>query len=411
MNKTVKIILGIVVLILLVFVLKYFKDSNAKEVVDYKTELPFYSSLDTKIVATGKLNPEEEIELKPQISGIVDQIFVEEGDLVRKGDLIAKIRVVPNEQALVSAKSRISTVKLTFENAKTLFNRNKTLFEKGVISKQDFENSELSLNQAEENFNQSKNDYQIIKRGSLSGGSSANTTIVAQISGTVLEIPVREGDQVIQSNNFNAGTTIATIADMSKMIFEGKVDESEVGKLEEGKDIVVILGAINEKEFPATLTFVAPKGVEQNGAVQFTVKADVKIESSTKIRAGYSANAEIEIESKDSVLVIKEALLQFNRITEKSFVEVLKDNGNFEIKKVEIGLSDGINVEILSGLKMEDKVKGVIYNMLITRNYHVKDKEEFMNSVDNYLTHKENNPNEKIYGASSRISTSSGAIY
>ena len=290
MNKTVKIILGIVVLILLVFVLKYFKDSNAKEVVDYKTELPFYSSLDTKIVATGKLNPEEEIELKPQISGIVDQIFVEEGDLVRKGDLIAKIRVVPNEQALVSAKSRISTVKLTFENAKTLFNRNKTLFEKGVISKQDFENSELSLNQAEENFNQSKNDYQIIKRGSLSGGSSANTTIVAQISGTVLEIPVREGDQVIQSNNFNAGTTIATIADMSKMIFEGKVDESEVGKLEEGKDIVVILGAINEKEFPATLTFVAPKGVEQNGAVQFTVKADVKIESSTKIRAGYCAD-------------------------------------------------------------------------------------------------------------------------
>ena len=357
MNKTVKIILGIVVLILLVFVLKYFKDSNAKEVVDYKTELPFYSSLDTKIVATGKLNPEEEIELKPQISGIVDQIFVEEGDLVRKGDLIAKIRVVPNEQALVSAKSRISTVKLTFENAKTLFNRNKTLFEKGVISKQDFENSELSLNQAEENFNQSKNDYQIIKRGSLSGGSSANTTIVAQISGTVLEIPVREGDQVIQSNNFNAGTTIATIADMSKMIFEGKVDESEVGKLEEGKDIVVILGAINEKEFPATLTFVAPKGVEQNGAVQFTVKADVKIESSTKIRAGYSANAEIEIESKDSVLVIKEALLQFNRITEKPFVEVLKDNGNFEIKKVEIGLSDGINVEITEGVEEGDEIK------------------------------------------------------
>ncbi len=373
MNKTVKIILGIVVLILLVFVLKYFKDSNAKEVVDYKTELPFYSSLDTKIVATGKLNPEEEIELKPQISGIVDQIFVEEGDLVRKGDLIAKIRVVPNEQALVSAKSRISTVKLTFENAKTLFNRNKTLFEKGVISKQDFENSELSLNQAEENFNQSKNDYQIIKRGSLSGGSSANTTIVAQISGTVLEIPVREGDQVIQSNNFNAGTTIATIADMSKMIFEGKVDESEVGKLEEGKDIVVILGAINEKEFPATLTFVAPKGVEQNGAVQFTVKADVKIESSTKIRAGYSANAEIEIESKDSVLVIKEALLQFNRITEKPFVEVLKDNGNFEIKKVEIGLSDGINVEITEGVEEGDEIK--VWNKASEENNEEEDDE------------------------------------
>jgi len=374
MNKTVKIILGVVLLILLVVVLKYFKDSNAKEVVDYKTELPFYSTLDTKTVATGKLNPEEEIELKPQISGIVDQIFVEEGDLVKKGDLIAKIRVVPNEQALGSAKSRINTARLSFENAQTLFNRNKLLFEKGVISKQDFENSELSLNQAKESYNQSKDDYQIIKQGSLSGGSSANTTIVAQIPGTILEIPVREGDQVIQSNNFNAGTTIATIADMSKMIFEGKVDESEVGKLEEGKEIKVILGAINEKEFPATLTFVAPKGVEENGAVQFTIKADVTIEASTKIRAGYSANAEIEIESKDSILVIKEALLQFNRITEKPFVELLNDNGTFKKKNIEIGLSDGINVEIIDGVEEGDKIK--VWNKASEENNDDEDDED-----------------------------------
>jgi len=374
MNKTVKIILGIVLLILLVFVLKYFKDSNAKEVVDYKIELPFYSTLDTKTVATGKLNPEEEIELKPQISGIVDQIFVEEGDLVRKGDLIAKIRVVPNEQALGSAKSRINTARLSFENAQTLFNRNKALFEKGVISKQDFENSELSLNQSKESYDQSKDDYQIIKQGSLSGGSSANTNIVAQIPGTVLEIPVREGDQVIQSNNFNAGTTIATIADMSKMIFEGKVDEAEVGKLEEGKDIVVILGAINEKEFPAVLTFVAPKGVEENGAVQFTIKADVTIDSSTKIRAGYSANAEIEIESKDSVLVIKEALLQFNRITEKPFVELQKENGSFKKKNIEIGLSDGINVEIIDGVEEGDKIK--VWNKASEENNEDEEDDE-----------------------------------
>jgi len=374
MNKTVKIIFGIGALILLVYVLKYFKDSNAKEVIDYKTELPFYSTLDTKTVATGKLNPEEEVELKPQISGIVDQIFVEEGDLVRKGDLIAKIRVVPNEQALGSAKSRINTTRLSFENAQTLFNRNKTLFEKGVISKQDFENSELSLNQSKESYDQSKDDYQIIKRGSLSGGSSANTNIVAQISGTILEIPVREGDQVIESNNFNAGTTIATIADMSKMIFEGKVDESEVGKLEEGKDIKVILGAINEKEFPAVLTFVAPKGVEENGAVQFTIKADVSIPKSTKIRAGYSANAEIEIESKDSILVIKEALLQFNRITEKPFVEIQNENGNFTKKNIEIGLSDGINVEILDGIEEGDKIK--VWNKALEENNDDDDDDE-----------------------------------
>ena len=357
MNKTLKIILGIVLLILLVFVLKYFKDSNKKNVIDYKTAQAFYTSLNTKIVATGKLNPEEEIELKPQISGIVDKILVEEGDLVQKGDLIAKIRVVPNEQALVSAQSRIKTSKFTYDNAKTLFERNKALYEKGVISRQDFENNELSLNQAQESYMQAQNDYQIIKRGSISGGGSANTNIVAQIAGTILQIPVREGDQVIESNNFNAGTTIATIADMRQMIFEGKVDESEVGKLEEGKTIKVILGAINEKEFPAKLTFVAPKGVEENGAVQFVIKADVAVESSNKIRAGYSANAEIEVASKDSVMVIKEALLQFNRITEKPFVEILNDNDDFVIKNVEIGISDGINVEITEGLELSDKIK------------------------------------------------------
>ena len=309
------------------------------------------------MVATGKLNPEEEIELKPQISGIVDKIVVEEGDIVKKGDLIAKIRVVPNEQSLVSARSRINTAQLSFDNAKTLYDRNKALFEKGVISKQDFENSELSLNQARESLRQSQNDFQIIKQGSLSGGSSANTNIVAQISGTVLEIPIREGDQVIESNNFNAGTTIAMVADMSKMIFEGKVDEAEVGKLEEGKEIIVVLGAINQKEFPAKLTFVAPKGIEENGAVQFTIKADVQVEQSTKIRAGYSANAEIELESKDSILVVKESLLQFNRITEKPYVEIQKEDGSYEEKYVELGISDGINVEIKEGVKEGDKIK------------------------------------------------------
>ena len=366
MNKTLKIISGIILLILLVYVLKYFKDSNSKDIVEYKTEQPFYSSIDTKIVATGKLNPEEEIEIKPQISGIVDKILVEEGDLVIKGDLIAKIRVVPNEQALVSAQSRINTTKLSYNNAKTLFERNKTLFEKGYISRQDFENNELSLNQAEEVYNQAQNDYQIIKQGSILGGGSANTNIIAQISGTILEIPVREGDQVIESNNFNAGTTIATVADMSQMIFEGKVDESEVEKLEEGINIKVILGAINEKEFPAKLTFVAPKGIEQSGAVQFTIKADVEVESSKSIRAGYSANAEIEVESKDSVLVINESLLQFNRITEKPFVEILNNSGEFRTKNVEIGISDGINVEITEGVKLTDQIK--VWNKALEDN-------------------------------------------
>ncbi|AUC83310.1 efflux RND transporter periplasmic adaptor subunit [Lacinutrix sp. Bg11-31] len=357
MKKALKIIVGLGLLIALIFVLKYFKDSNSKSVEDFKTAEPFYDSINIKIVATGKLNPEEEIELKPQIAGIIDKILVEEGDIVKKGDVIAKIRVVPNEQSLVGANGQISSAKLAYNNSKTIYDRNKSLFDKGVISRQDFENSELALNQSNETLRQAQNNYQIIKRGSLSGGGSANTNIIALIPGTILEIPVREGDQVIESNNFNAGTTIATIADMSKMIFEGKVDEAEVGKLEEGKDIKVVLGAIGEKEFPAKLTFVAPKGNEVNGAVQFTIKADVEVESSTKIRAGYSANAEIEMESKDSIMVIKESLLQFNRITEKPFVEIEKGEGEFEKVNVELGLSDGINVEITDGVKEGDKIK------------------------------------------------------
>ncbi|MBT8270748.1 MAG: biotin/lipoyl-binding protein, partial [Bacteroidia bacterium] len=177
MNKTVKIIIGIVLLVLLVVVLKYFKDSNSEELEDFKVEEPFYTSIDTKTVATGKLNPEEEIELKPQITGIVDEILVEEGDIVAKGDLIAKIRVVPNEQSLAAAASRINTARYSYDNAKTIFDRNKVLFEKGVISKQDFENNELALNQAQESLTQAQNDYQIIKRGSISGGTGANTNI------------------------------------------------------------------------------------------------------------------------------------------------------------------------------------------------------------------------------------------
>jgi len=357
MKKIIKICLVLGLIIGLIAVLAYFKKANSKSVEEFKTALPFYSSINTKTVATGKLNPEEEVELKPQVGGIIDKILVEEGDLVEKGQLIATIRVVPNEQNLANARSQINTSQLSYNNAKIIFDRNKALFDKGVISKQDFENNELSLNQAREALSQAQNNFQIIKKGSIAGGNAANTSILAQISGTVLEIPVREGDQVIESNSFNAGTTVATIADMKKMIFEGKVDEAEVGKLEEGKDIKVILGALNEKEFPAKLTFVAPKGNEENGAVQFTIKADVDVKESTRIRAGYSANAEIELEQKDSTLVIKESLVQFNRFTEKPFVEIETSEGKFEKKDIELGLSDGIKVEVKEGVKEGDKIK------------------------------------------------------
>ena len=357
MKNQVKYVVLILIIGSLLYVLNYFKNANSASIIDYETELPFYTSIEKEVVATGKLNPEDEIQLKPQVSGIIDKIYVEEGDVVTRGDLIANIRVVPNEQALISARSRINSAKLSYDNAEKLFERSEKLFEKGVISKQDFENSQLSMDQNKESLRQAENDFKIIKKGTLTGGSTANTNVLAQISGTILEIPVREGDQVVESNTFNAGITIATVADMTKMIFEGQVDETEVSKLEEGAEIKVILGAIEKDEFDAKLTFVAPKGIELGGAVQFKIKADVNIPQSVNVRAGYSANAIMSIGQKENILCINESLLQFNRITDKPYVDILNEDGSFVSKDVEVGISDGINVEILKGINEGDKIK------------------------------------------------------
>lgn len=335
----------------------FFIKSNSKSVVEYDTHKPFISSIEKKTVATGKVIPEEEIEIKPQISGIIDKIYLEEGVKVKAGDLIATIRVVPNEQALYQARGRVNNAKVALGNAELDYNRNKNLFQKGVVSAQDFQNIELAYNQAKLELENAQNDYQIILKGSAGGSSSANTYIRATVDGTILEIPVEEGDQVIQSNNFNDGTTIASIADLNKMIFEGQVDEGEVGKLAVGMPLTITLGAVEDKELEANLKFIAPKGVEEAGAVKFKIEGDVKVEDDFMIRAGYSANASLTLEKKDSILVIPEALLQFDRETNKPYVEVATGNQQFERREIEIGISDGINVEIISGLTADDEVK------------------------------------------------------
>ncbi len=341
----------------LIAVLIWFGMKNSKPPVEYETEKLFKTNIVNKTVATGKVIPLEEVEIKPQISGIIDQIFVEEGSNIKKGDLIAKVKVVPNEQSLNSAQGRISKLKLQVNNTKIVYERNKKLYDSGVISRKDFESIELNYNQAKQDLRNAQSDYQIIRKGFSGSGGSANTNIRATTSGMILEIPVKVGYQVIQSNNFNAGTTIASIADMSKMIFEGKVDEAEVGKLSENIDIEVSLGAIDEKKFPAKLNFIAPKGTEESGAVQFKIKADVTLDENIFVRAGYSANAEIILEQKDSVWSIKESLLQFDKKTEKPYVEIKTSDQEFEKRDVELGISDGINVEILSGIEEEDEIK------------------------------------------------------
>lgn len=350
--------IGIAAVILgALFATAYFIKTNNKSVIEYDTESAIIADIEKKTVVTGKVIPEDEVEIKPQIQGIIEGLFVKEGDLVQTGDLLAKIKVVPNEQNLNSARGRLQNSKIVLNNAKIEFDRNQDLLKKGIISRQQFQNVELQYNQALQSVSNAESDLEIIRSGSAGGAASANTNIRATVPGTILEIPVEEGFQVIASNSFNAVTTIATIADMKKMIFEGKVDEAEVGKLRVGMPLEVNLGAIEDQSLDAELKFIAPKGNEEQGAVQFIIEADLFLNDSLFIRAGYSANASLVLERKDSIMAISEALLQFDRETEKPYVQVLIGEQEFERRDVEIGISDGVNVEVVSGITMEDKIK------------------------------------------------------
>ena len=339
------------------FAAAYFIKTNDKSAIIYETKTIINTSIEKKTVITGKVIPEDEVEIKPQIQGIIDALFVEEGDKVKTGDLLAKIKVVPNEQNLNAAEGRVANSKIVLKNAQIEFKRNKDLFDKGIISRQDFDNIQLRYNQSKLDVSNAVSDLQIIRLGSKGGAASANTNIRATVPGTVLEIPVEEGFQVIASNSFNAGTTIATIADLNKMIFEGKVDEAEVGKLIVGMPLEVNLGAIEDQSLEAKLKFIAPKGNEEQGAVQFKIEADLFLNDSIFVRAGYSANASLILERKDNVMAVEESLLQFDRKTEKPYVEIQIGDQKFERRDIEIGLSDGVNVEVLSGLTEDDKIK------------------------------------------------------
>jgi len=355
--KILKYLIVTLIIFGALFATAYFIKTNSKSITEYKIETPFISSVEQKTVVTGKVIPEDEVEIKPQISGIIQELFVEEGDNVKEGDLLAKVKVVPNEGSLNSAKGRVASLKIILDNAKIEFNRNKLLFEKEIISKQDFQNASLNFDRASQDLANAKSDLEVILLGSAGGSSTANTNIRATVAGTVLEIPVEAGDQVVESNTFNAGTTIATIADLNKMIFEGKIDESEVEKLKIEMPLAINLGAIQNKDFDAKLKFIAPKGNEEQGTVKFKIEADVFLDNSINVRAGYSANASLVLEKKDSIMVISEALLQFDRSDKEAYVEIEKSNQKFERIKIETGISDGINIEILSGLRMDDKIK------------------------------------------------------
>ena len=355
--KNYKKIALILLIIGIVFATTFFITSNNKALVPFETTKMIKATIENKIVATGKVVPEDEVEIKPQIAGIIDKILVKEGDKVKAGDLLVKIKVVPNEQTLNSAEGRVKSSRIILTNSEIEFKRNKSLFLKEIISEQEYNNIELQYNQSLQNLKNAESDLQIIKLGSSDGSSVTNTNVRATITGTILEIPVKKGDQVIQANTFNQGTTIATIADLNIMIFEGKVDEGEVSKLKQEMDMIINLAAIEDKNYPAKLKFIAPKGIEESGAVQFKIEADVYLDDEYFVRAGYSANASIITAQRKEVDALNEAVIQYDLETKKPYVEIEIGDQEFERREIVLGLADGINVEIISGLKKDEKVK------------------------------------------------------
>ncbi|MCD6544771.1 MAG: efflux RND transporter periplasmic adaptor subunit [Flavobacteriaceae bacterium] len=363
MKKTVTIFILILIVVSFSGAMYYLYVKNAEDPVVYKTEKPSKKTIIKKTVATGSILPLEEVLIKPNISGIIEEIYVEGGDILKANDLIAKIKIIPNLSSLNNAKNAIQTAKISLDNEKRNFDRQNSLFGKGVISRQELERAEVAYKQAMQTYTAANQNYDIVKTGSTKGlGKSANTLIRSTVSGMVLELPVEVGNQVIESNNFNEGTTIAVLADVNKMIFEGKVDESEVGKIKEGLPLEITVGAIENKLFDAVLDYIAPKGKLENGAIQFEIKATLKKQDSIFIRAGLSANASIILAKVDSVLSLKEALIQFDPKTKKPFVEIKTGKKEFERKDVTLGVSDGLNVEIKEGLTYDDEIK--IWNQI-----------------------------------------------
>ncbi len=360
MKKFLKISLLVIFVGLLLYGFYFlFQKSRDKEII-YEVKNPKIDNVIKKTVATGKVIPRKEIAIKPQVSGIIAEIYIEPGEYVTKGDLLAKVKIIPDMVALNSAESRLKKADLRLENAKLVYDRQKKVYEQDVIPLAEFQKYQIDYESALEEVEAAENNLQLIKEGiTKKSGESSNTLIRTTINGMVLDVPVEVGTSVIQTNTFNEGTTIASIADMGEMIFEGKIDETEVGKIKQGMKLELTIGAIEETSFDAELEYISPKGVEENGAVQFEIKAKVELSKENFIRAGYSANANIVLERRDSVLVVSESLIKFEEDNEDSvYVEVETEPQVFEKRYIKTGLSDGINIEVIEGITVEDKLKG-----------------------------------------------------
>ncbi|HOP43918.1 MAG TPA: efflux RND transporter periplasmic adaptor subunit [Flavobacteriales bacterium] len=354
LRTSILILLGI----LFVWTLWYLYQKSAEKPVAFVTEKPEQRDIVKKTVANGSVVPRQEILIKPQVSGIIKEIYVEAGDTVAKDQVLAKIQIIPDMVGLTNAENRVRRARIGVEDAQRTFDRNKPLLDKGVISDAEFQTYQIALENAQEELRGAEDNLDIVREGVARSSSGATLTLVrSTINGMVLDVPVKEGNSVIEANNFNEGTTIASVADMNDLIFEGKLDESEVGKVRLGMPIVLTIGAIDDATWEAELEYIAPKGVEEEGAIQFEIRAAVKLDEGQRLRAGYSANADIVLDQRDSVLSIPESVITFNKAGDSAFVDVRQGEG-WEKTYVRTGLSDGIHIEVLDGIGADTELKG-----------------------------------------------------
>lgn len=374
LKKAIYLFLGLIFVIALIAGISYLVKSNQAQNESFLTKKPMVKDMEDKVMATGDIVPREEIEIKPNMSGIIDKILVDEGDHVTAGQLIATLRIVPSVQNVNAAVQDINNANLQISNAKISvdtqqkqFAMQQRLYEQGVISKQEFltaqqqlQSTQQTLRNAHLQLQTAQKNLQIARTGATPElASLATTQIRSKANGTVLEVPVKVGSQVIEANSFNAGTTICSIADLNSLIFQGTIDEAQAGKLKEGMKMNVIIGALQNKTFPGKVTMIAPKGKDENGTIKFPIEGDVFNDSDEYIRAGFSANGEIILSSQKNALLLDESLIQYEKVNGKDspFVEVKQPDGKFKKVNVKLGASDGINVQILSGLTKDSDVK------------------------------------------------------
>ncbi len=357
-----KVIILSILAILFIGTFIFLWSKSQPEVIEYEEVHPTFGTVSKSTIVTGKIEPRNEVNVKPQISGIITEILKDPGQKVAKGDVLAKITVIPDMGQLSSAESRLRLAEINLKQVETDFKRDENLYNQKLISANDYEKSSQALKQAREEKSAAEDALQVVKEGfSKSNASASSTLIRSTIAGVILDIPVKVGNSVINSNSFNDGTTIATIANMNDLIFRGNIDETEVGQLVEGMPMKITIGALQDVSFDAVLEYISPKATESNGANQFEIKAAVRVDGETKIRAGYSANAEIVLAKVENVVVVPESVLEFDG--DSTFV--LVPNGtetdgmkNYDRKSVSTGLSDGVNIEIKSGIDTTAVLRG-----------------------------------------------------